>query len=61
MIFHRFKNLSRDIKVIFKKDEIKLLKIKSTMCEMKNTSNVINSWLDAEQVSEFEAIAIEAT
>jgi hypothetical protein len=42
MVSYRFKNLSRDMKVIYKA-QIKLLKTKSTMCEIKKYNDVLNS------------------
>lgn len=59
IIFHVFKNLSRDMEDI--KTQIKLLEMAMAMSELKNPPYTVNSKLDMakEKISELEDIAIE--
>lgn len=61
IVFHMFKKLSKNMENI-KKNLSKLLVVKTTMCERRNTLFKVNSKLDImeEKISELEGIAIEA-
>ena len=45
-VFHLSRKLTKDTEDIKKKNQIKFLETKYTMCELKNTGDGANHWLD---------------